>query len=331
MEVFLLCFFVLLVYKINFKESKEYFFTKDYTQNWKGFLCIYILLSHFLEIYQWEGIVYNLHSFAYIVVAIFFMFSGYGLKYSLNSNPNYLDHFLRKRLLKLYIPYFISVVLIRAIWFISDSQYEFSIVDFLKSCVGYDAIWFIKVIFIFYFLFWLVYRFCPRYQTTVMIVATILYMLIACFVFHTHRQWYGSVLAFDLGIILADYKGKTECVLEKKRSVVLAVIAFVVFSLAYRYTKDYVFLGWFVCRNLLCLSAMLLFWVITYRIKIGNRFLSFMGKYSYEFFLIHLSVIYLIKRFDIASGFKIFLTYIVSLVLGILIQYISKPIIKKIK
>lgn len=329
MVVFLLCFFGLMIINFSVSESKSYFLTKEYTQNWKGFLCIFILVSHFLEIYQWDGVVYNMHSFAYIVVAIFFMFSGYGLKYSLNKNPDYLDHFFRKRLLKLYIPYFVSIVLIRIIWMIKNSRFDFSIVDFLKSCVGYDAIWFIKVIFIFYFIFWFVYKYCSKHQTLVMLAATIIYMLIVCFVFKTHRQWYGSVLAFDLGIILADNPKKTVSILKKRSSVVIAAVAFIVFSFAYRYTKEYVFLGWFVCRNILCLSAMLVFLVFTYRVKIGNKFLSFMGKFSYEFFLIHLTVIYLIKGINIPLDIKIFVTYFVSLVLGMVIHYVSKPIIKK--
>ena len=45
-----------------------------------------------------------------LFVGIFFMLSGYGLIYSLNNKPNYINNFLKKRMCRIFFPAYIVYI-----------------------------------------------------------------------------------------------------------------------------------------------------------------------------------------------------------------------------
>ena len=114
-----------------------------------------------------------------------------------------MQSFWKKRFLKIYLPYLICGLLcyfLKNIWIMNE---DLSAIGVLKRITGYDAIWFIKALLIFYIAFWFIYKFFSKKGNLLMGIFIIGYILI-CFSLKVDKTWYGSVIPFYIGIILAD-------------------------------------------------------------------------------------------------------------------------------
>ena len=94
-------------------------FNREATAWFKGLAIIMVILSHFAEWWSWfyaeegtkELIRYGISRFGPYGVAMFFLFSGYGLAKSAGKKRIGI-RFILKRIVNVYIPYLIMVVLI---------------------------------------------------------------------------------------------------------------------------------------------------------------------------------------------------------------------------
>ena len=331
--MYIICLIVLfmVLYKITLDKDQSYYFSKNYTQSWKGILCIGVLMTHILEIYNWPNFLYNLHSFGYIEVAIFFMFSGYGLKYSLNNKENYMQSFWKKRFLKIYLPYLICGLLcyfLKNIWIMNE---DLSAIGVLKRITGYDAIWFIKALLIFYIAFWFIYKFFSKKGNLLMGIFIIGYILI-CFSLKVDKTWYGSVIPFYIGIILAD---NIEKIKKAKVNILFLSICGVLacgMEVLYIIFKDDVLFGSLIIRNLLCLSITIFFLMVTQKIRVGNKFAMFFGEISYEVFLIHPTCIAIVKSLTnnrISIEIQAFLIFLLVVVMAYVMNKIDSVVVKR--
>lgn len=292
-----LCLFVtfLFFYRVKFDEAQQYFMTKEYSDNWKGILCIMIMISHILELYHWPNILYNIHSFAYIFVALFFMFSGYGLKYSYNHNPDYIKVFISKRWLRVYIPYllcniFVDLILRKVILL----PEEFGVTDIVEMIFCVNARWFIQVLLILYLIFWVSFKFFPKQGNIIVFVSIFIFIIVgACL--KIDKQRYGSLIPFAFGIVMAD--GINDIRLRKinKVKASFAIVLAGVFEILYALNKESIWLGTVLFRNCLCVVIVIGFLEISKIIKNNNPISRFFGKISYEFFLVHIAALLIVK------------------------------------
>ena len=95
----------------KYDPDKNSFMSIEDTTFLRGFWCIIVVLVHVPAAYQ-NRIQDMLGSFAYIGVTFFFMTSAYGLKWSLEHKPGYMDHFWRRRLPPILIPTLIANALL---------------------------------------------------------------------------------------------------------------------------------------------------------------------------------------------------------------------------
>lgn len=144
----------------------------------------------------------------YIGVAIFFFLSGYGLMMSENKKHTSFFSFIKRRLVKLYLP----VVFVSAIWGIvrwpdgSGIEWMGQYLYLAFWGFGDGILWFLKVIMVEYLLFAAyIYLNIKSWIRTIMLwIGT---ALVYVFVYFYVRDWAAvSIPMFTIGILLAKYE-----------------------------------------------------------------------------------------------------------------------------
>ena len=187
---------VITLYKATKCNDTNWFMSIDYTKALKGIMCIIVILVHIPKAYS-NKIQDMIGSFGYICVTIFFLFSAYGLMYSLKNKKDYLKTFWKKRILILIIPYFIVNCANTILFHENLNFYEI----LLKLC-GLNDVNFITVLLIFYILFYIIGVSVKnnRLRDILYIVFPIVYSLINYY--SGVNKWGVEALGFSYGIIL---------------------------------------------------------------------------------------------------------------------------------
>lgn len=195
------------IYPMNVQTNRV-LFTKETSSWFKGLAIIMVILSHYAEWWSWfytlegnsEIVRSGISRFGPYGVAIFFLFSGYGLTKSA-GNQRIGISFIAKRLMGVYIPYLIVALLIELL---SDGlQTAHDFIDLLYA----NDFWFMTVLFLFYLAFiviWLIAKH-PLIRAIAMTVFTFAlnHRLMAM---ELQDFWYLSNLAFLIGVIAALYE-----------------------------------------------------------------------------------------------------------------------------
>ena len=190
----------------------------DGTMCLKGILAVCILLHH---LYQRTSILLGtvfggiLQSMGYLSVAGFFFITGYGLMAQyMHSRKRYMAHFLRNRILSLYIMYLMTAVLylIYNLW---CGGIEVSILSIIKTLTFGGTIvengWYIQAVFIVYIAFYMIFRLSIQddLKVALMFLATIFYCIL-CLIMNLPNTWYESIFAVVLGIAWCRYRNKID-------------------------------------------------------------------------------------------------------------------------
>ena len=320
------------------KETNLY---KRKTSAWfKGLAIIMVILSHFAEWWSWfyaeEGIRElvrdGISRFGPYGVAIFFLFSSYGLAKS--AGEKRIDgRFILKRVVNVYIPYLIIVILIDLL----SGGFE-DLEDVLDLFYGQDF-WYMTVLFSFYLAFmgiWLVFTNC-HIRAVLMVVFTYWY---SNYLYKAgeHDFWYISNIAFAIGSLLALYEPVIKKVIDKM-GIVMTILSGIG-SVAVVYSALYVEHLWVdpadeIRSRIIAVTIFTIFVVFLAAVwKWYDSVLPLLGKYSLYFYLSHTFLFMwainyfqyeMSVNFIIAAGIII----LVSLVVGMLMELLLKPIVKK--
>ena len=104
MDIFILLLMSLFVYFIP-KANVDYLSNKS-TKSLKGFLALFIIFHHVSQKITTGANFSNFEYMGRYIVALFFFLSGYGLYFQYSNNATYMENFLRKRLTRIFIPFF---------------------------------------------------------------------------------------------------------------------------------------------------------------------------------------------------------------------------------
>jgi peptidoglycan/LPS O-acetylase OafA/YrhL len=305
--------------------------TKESTETLKGVFAVMVLVSHLQSnttIFNKIFIAPILVSFGYLGVAGFMFLSGYGLYCGyISKGLQYLDGFVRKKILPLYriMIFLIFAYTIRDCLF----QYEVSLRAFLQSFFWGETVidkgWYLQVQLLFYFVFYLGFRFNKsRPIMTTGFIIGIYYMI--CHFTKTSSTWYETSFSFVVGMIVCAVK---ENRIRKKG---MKFLAFCLFLLSYL-AGNLSFVRYWLRIPIKSISA-ITFAIVVYFIanrmektNVRLHILQWLGKYSLEIYVVQGFFLKLFsKELKIENDFLYILLVVVFTLLG---SMIAKVVFQK--
>jgi len=314
-------------------------YKREATAWFKGLAIIMVILSHFAEWWTWfyaeegtrELVRYGISRFGPYGVAIFFLFSGYGLAKSAGDKRIGIK-FILKRVVSVYVPYLIMVVLITLLsGGFEDKE------DILKLFYGQDF-WYMTVLFSFYLAFmaiWLVFDNC-HIRAVLLAVFTYWYSNYL-YTEGEYDFWFISNIAFAIGALLALYEPVIKKVMDKVG--IIFALLFAAGSIAVVRSALYVEHVWEepideIRSRILAVTIFTLFVASFAAVwKWYDPILPILGKYSLYFYLSHTFLLmWSINHFEYEMSINFVIAaviiLVVSVLVGSLIDLVVRPIVK---
>jgi len=344
----IILFFLFFILFNGKPEKKITFMSIEYTSFLRGLAIILIILSHSVG----HTGVRIFTPLGGIGVALFLLLSGYGLTESYKKNR--LSGFWKKKLLRIWLPYFLFIILLVIIR--NDYKYVLTVDFFLDVLCLKTSFWFIGFLVWNYILFWIVFRFniLRKYHI-------IPFIIFAIYIFVFQKQTMAEQsISFYLGVCLSLYIENVRRFIANKQNIfvwlILCILFIAVFILGikqiplirshegeniYFHAINLVVKLGFCLFLLFGFAPFLQDYYLEKKINnlkieklIGNRFLILCSKISLELYLIHYALLFLLVG-DNVFRFLIFIfcsfvgAYIFNFVNNYLIKVANKIFINE--
>lgn len=253
----------------------------------RGICAIEIVLGHLGIALSNQLVLFPFRKAGILIVGVFFFLSGYGLLYNYETKVNYLNGFLKKRMLSIVIP----VILVQLVYIlilindkISDTLGALSISSFF----GYIN-WYVWEIIGLYIVFFLVFRYLKIYKALLMLTFSCIIFVFICYILKVSNPWYGSTFCFPLGVLVAIKRNKILqwCNVKVGRKLFgLGLVLIICFALFFKLPQHNL-VGVIFARNMAALAFVIILIIILSKIRVGNWITVYLGRISYEIYLIH--------------------------------------------
>lgn len=337
-------FAIIIIPKIGKESEKSQSLDVSSSTSLKGISSIAILFNHFTGWFLNFGpIMFLCVHWGTQVVAVFFFLSSYGL-YQKYGGKRLTISFLLKRFLKIFVSYwicellycvvsvFLHISIKTAITFKNIVFAFFGLVE--KSEIVENA-WFVTAIVVMYIIFFACSNLFPKIRLSIKIlVVSLLFVLL------TQSRWVSGFAAFLLGIVIAENE-ETFRKLLSKRCVICLIVSLIIIAI----TVILKFKGQSIENGLIMdiadyissIFVPLTVYIIVTKIRIGNRITNFLGKVSYEIYLIHgLAIRISFEVFGLEKPimfclFSVVISLIAAVVINRIALKVEKPIICRLE
>lgn len=317
---------------------------KSVADSMKGFLAVVVLLHHISQRLSGDYLLFSVfYDAGFIAVAAFFFFSGYGLqKQRLNKGVKYRKDYFKKRVFTILIPFGIVVVLQ---WLNNRAMGNYYPIKAVLNAmfVGDQPLmvmysWYVVVILAFYIIFGLLLYIIPkdnRKVITCVIGINILYVLF-CIWKGIGTYWFNAVHLLWIGMLAAQYE---HVLIEwfKKRYILCLIISILVFLVSYVLIRGKIldftdtYMGDMIIKSICAVAFVTLILLSNLKLKIGNCILSFLGKISFEIYLMQgIFISGLSHHISFANEVLWAYGIIVSTIIGAIFLFYVNKIIRKI-
>lgn len=234
-----------------------------------------------------------------LFVGIFFVLSGYGLVYSFTEKKNYLKGFLVSKLIKILIPAYMIYVLFIILDSVLNKTQILRAINPLEFVKGTN--WYVWEILFFYLVFYCSYRLLDGRKADTVVGGISVGLILLCYFLQVNNPWYGSTLCFWAGIMYYRKEEKIKRIFDSRPYLYLVGAVVLMLSILIFFVDQKGFIGLVCARNLAAIVFSILVLLLLYKYQIGNVVTNWLGKISYEIFLIHPFVIELLRdRFSSA-------------------------------
>lgn len=287
MILIVLFWILLLLYGIRYNKHYDNDpFSSRHSLALRGICAVEIMIGHLgLPNATNSLFLYPNRKAGILFVGIFLALSGYGLIYSLRSKKDYMRHFLWKRISKVLFPAYV-VYMVSIFTNVRDAQF-FQLFDMKKFFLTTN--WYVWEIILLYIGFFICFKYLKRPWNIISLFVFLTGFIIVAFILKIDKPWYGSTLCFGLGILYGEKDGFrfSNIKLYKYSSLfMLGGVVGLAIALFYVLGEQSV-IGNPIARNVASVAFVLMTIGLLYRFKIGNNCSAFLGKYSYEIFLMH--------------------------------------------
>lgn len=335
MDIFVLFLISLIVYLLPV--NNDYLGVQS-TNGLKGFLSLGIVFHHLTH---WVTTGEEFSNFGYMgtyVVSVFFFLSGYGLYIQNERKEDYLDNFLSKRLSRILIPFiFISSIYLIYRNINGQALTITFFVDLFKkgSTVIYNG-WFVDIIILMYVFFYISFKMFSNRTISILIntILIVVYIVLAIRLEYGF-WWYNSSLPFVLGLLWAKNKNSIDEILNKYYFIILVCITGLLF-ISHQYSfvlkklhiVDSVSYGF--AANIDNIIFTIFFILMVRKIDFSNKYLLFLGKISFELYMIHGLVMSIFGKCFVTSRLNDVVFTILVAVTSITLAWIINSIVRKI-
>ena len=336
-------------------------FPVSVTQELKGLGILTVVFAHFAYMLVTNAeFLFPLSIIAGVGVDLFLFMSGYGLSVGMLKKPMPVFEFYKRRLIKIFIPFWVALIIIFAadaiflnINYTTPYMIQ-SLLGWFPTAIGFGDVnspfWYITWMIMFYALYPIVFS-LKRPWLSALILAVIATLLGVYNPFDMGDNWLHRLhtLAFPLGIVAAwllmktkekenklvkyleDFRNKSTGI--SRYVIIILMFALVVYMSLHTTANHWPMLtailgkGYFV-DQFTSLVIMFAFIVIFSLKKLDNKFLAIYGLYSFEVYLIHWP---LIGRYDVffdifPAGVAVIAWIITFILVSWLLQKIITPI-----
>lgn len=266
----------------------------------KGIAAIYIMLSHLIHSPYWQ-LEFFLFGGGYLFVGIFFFYSGYGLKKSTESRQNYLNDFLKRKLIGIYLPFLLAETFYTVVTALYSGNYS----QFIMKCIGVKLsntiLWYVVEILALYVLFYIFETY--RMPIIAYVIAWLGFAFVASY-FNIGSWWYVSTPCFILGIICGKYESRLSALKRVWGRKVGSLVIFFITDYLHRWIAEFKISlfkipSTYICVALMIISAMSFVIALILNVEEGflkSRIFDFCGELSYLIYLWHGFFIALVSR-----------------------------------
>ena len=285
------------------------------TKCYLGFCAVIIAFHHIAQATcaSWLNPKYIRHGLdifvtaGYPMVAMFLFCSGYGLYKSAKSKPDFFKRFIPVRIIPILIPTLLTMLVYiffrywRKIPFYIDSPFAVN-----GHETWHPYIWYVPCIILLYILFYIGFGLFKKDSIGILVVTIgIVGYIIFCIKLRYGTWWFNTAHMFLVGILVSKYEDKffESCkklyVLRLIGTIILCVLFWFlgdnaggIYLMVFHHPYDFVYgyrcdLVAAIFQFLYCLAFMSLYYLISMKLKVGNPVLSFLGKFTLEFYLVH--------------------------------------------
>ncbi len=191
--IFILCMIFFGVKIAPKNQFNEDFLGLDAMTCLKGLMAVLVIFHHVSQkrAFQEAHVMWIFENIGFLFVGVFFFCSGYGLYKSYKTKPNYLDGFVKKRVLPIVISYYIMVCIYVVFNLLTKKQMPLDrwICEITGLTMINSMAWFVYVIVILYLAFNFAFKHFKNTGALLFILFVILGQA-ALFIFMGHIMWF---------------------------------------------------------------------------------------------------------------------------------------------
>lgn len=325
MDFILVVFIIISTYKLKIrKEIDNDYLSPLKTKAINGIFVMIVFLRHFktyIDCGRFDRIYFFIDSrIGQLLVVPFLFFSGYGIMFSISNKKAYINKF-PIRFLKVLFEFDVVVFMYAFVNYIIGNK--FTISKLLASLIGWDNIgnsnWYIFSILIMYIITYISFKFFSRkYSTSILFVylLTIVYILVIRYV-GKESWWYNTVISYPTGMLFYLYKDYFNKTILKNKFYYCAFFFGLTtgFFLCYKFQKN------IVLYSLMDICFILILLMILSKVDIGNKILAFLGKYTFEIYILQ-RIPFILGEMYIDNSYILFIcSFIFTCIASIVLNY----------
>ena len=316
-SVLTICFIILILFSLK-RNVNEEFFSKKHTQYLRGIFAAFIMIFH---ISKENDILFPfLEYLSIVVVGAFFFLSGYGLFKSYLGSNNFRETFIKRRIVKIVIPYIIATLIYWLYHSLIGNHY--TVLDIIKSIISFGPIvmysWFIVSLIVQYTMFYIIIALCKNTKRVLMVVVILMLVRIVLLMSGvSYVDVLNEMTCF--GILFANYDVRIMRFVKNKRMLIflLSLALTLLMSIDLLSFREVPVL-FNVIEKVLFIFMIIIF--STYY-TFENAFIGLLGKISFELYMFSGLSKMIIRRFlDTSVFIQDFAIYILAIVLSIVLH-----------
>lgn len=308
-DLLFILLFLTVFYKIKIvspiREFNGDYLSQKSSNSYRGIFALIVILHHIAQRVSGGILPPDFTRVGYLAVSVFFFLSGYGLQKKNLSDKTYSHTFLLKRIPAILIPYTIMSFIYWILYALLGDVRSLSVVlhNFIKN--GDPIVWFswyVVCILVFYFAFFVLMKIFKSNKKG-MVLGGILYYILYVFICRSLSfglWWYSTSLLAVFGVFGASYEQKILAFLKKYYVFVLSFCWISFLTLAkYKWTIYWSMPSLWTELALVVVLAFLFVSVailLSLKVRFGNKFLDFLGKISFEIYMVQGALMLLTKN-----------------------------------